>query len=114
MSLAVKTAMGIVKSINPQLAQKAEAELKKYSQNSEGLQQLVQSMGGKVFLDSAYNFACSNPKVSGMLNKFGVDPATLKSQVEQALNERSSLPVKQNNKSSEAMSGYLDRLNNLK
>lgn len=105
--------MTAVKAVRPDVAEKAQESLNKYSKDENGLRQLVKDAGGKEFLNRAANFASNAPRVRAMFQRFGVNPHTLKDQVVDNLynnapkqQKPSNLPVSTNN--------FRDRLDKLK
>ena len=117
MSAAVQIALGMLRAKNPQLAQKVEAEISKYPNSVDGIKQAVKNFGGHAFVDSAYNFAISNPKARGVLdalNRFGITPDALKDQVTRAIDVRATSAARPEQIASGSMSSYQERLNRLK
>ena len=106
-------ALTAARAFNPELADQAEKEIKKYPQTKEGLQQVITEYGGMAFVDSAVDFATKAPRVRALFDKFGVNPRTLKDNVMKELQTGSqSSGTKQKNEN--AASSSLERLKKLR
>ena len=108
----IELAMKAVSAVRPDVAEKAQKELRKYSLDQAGLRKAVESYGGEAFLNKAVDFANSAPRVKRIFNQFGVKPEQLKDNVIKQLNSGApSEPVKGFEDNSKS---YKDRLSKLK
>jgi len=100
--------------VRPDIAEKAEKELNKYTPDQAGLQKLVRDKGGEAFLNGAVNFANNAPRVRAMFDKFGVKPETLKDNVMKELQSSQPRSVSAGNSSANPATSSLERLKKLK
>lgn len=108
-----QVALTAARAFNPELADRAEKELKKYPKTKEGLQQVIAEYGGMAFVDSAVDFATKAPKVKALFDKFKVNPRTLKDNVMKEL-QTGNQPASTKQKGENSALSSLERLKKLR